>query len=51
MLDVSRSNPGWNKEDWCCNGEVQRKAEAKKTAYMALVESLDKEDKRRNRKI
>ncbi|KAG5627937.1 hypothetical protein H5410_013155 [Solanum commersonii] len=49
VLGVSRSNPGGNKEDWWWNGEVQGKVEAKKTAYTALVESLDEEDKR-NRK-
>lgn len=30
--------------------EVQEKVEAKKVAYTSLVESLDEEDKRKNRK-
>ncbi|XP_070001998.1 uncharacterized protein [Nicotiana sylvestris] len=32
--------------DWWCNGEVQGKVEAKKVAYLKLVESTNEEEKR-----
>ncbi|XP_070013343.1 uncharacterized protein LOC142176173 [Nicotiana tabacum] len=38
-----------HKEDWRWNGEVQGKVETKKAAYLKLVESADKEEKRENK--
>lgn len=38
-----------HKGDWWWNSEIQSKVEAKKAAYMNLVESKDEEEKIANR--
>nr|XP_009607371.1 uncharacterized protein LOC104101592 [Nicotiana tomentosiformis]XP_016498364.1 PREDICTED: uncharacterized protein LOC107817103 [Nicotiana tabacum] len=47
VLGVSKGYIGGHKGDWWWNEEVQRKVEAKKAAYLKLVESTD-EGKKRN---
>ncbi|XP_070014003.1 uncharacterized protein LOC142176008 [Nicotiana tabacum] len=49
VLGVSKGYSGGHKRDWWWNGEVQRKVETKKEAYLKIVESIDKEEKRANR--
>ncbi|XP_060170494.1 uncharacterized protein LOC132601432 [Lycium barbarum] len=51
VLGVSKGYSGRHKEDWWWNGEVQGKVEAKKAAYLKLVESTDEEEKRTNREL
>ncbi|XP_070035490.1 uncharacterized protein [Nicotiana tomentosiformis] len=49
VLGVSNSYYGGHRGDWWCNDMVQGKVEAKKTAYLMLVESTDEEQRRANR--
>ncbi|XP_070049138.1 uncharacterized protein [Nicotiana tomentosiformis] len=42
-----RVSPGGHKGDWWWNGEVQGKVEAKKVAYIKLVENAEEEEERR----
>ncbi|XP_060177831.1 uncharacterized protein LOC132607768 [Lycium barbarum] len=51
VLGVSKGYSGKHKRDWWWNGEVQSKVEAKKAAYLKLVESTDEEEKRTTRKL
>ncbi|XP_060178060.1 uncharacterized protein LOC132607993 [Lycium barbarum] len=51
VLGFSKGYSGRHKGDWWWNGEVQGKVEAKKTAYLKLVESTDEEEKRTNREL
>ncbi|XP_060200332.1 uncharacterized protein LOC132628580 [Lycium barbarum] len=51
VLGVSKCYSGRHKGDWWWNGEVQGKVEAKKIAYLKLVESTDEEEKRTNREL
>ncbi|XP_060202733.1 uncharacterized protein LOC132631151 [Lycium barbarum] len=51
VLGVSKGYSDKHKGDWWWNGEVQGKVEAKKTAYLKLVESTDEEEKRTNREL
>ncbi|XP_070010962.1 uncharacterized protein [Nicotiana sylvestris] len=46
VLGVMKGSPGGHKGDWWWNGEVQGKVEAKKAAYLKLVESTNEEEKR-----
>ncbi|XP_075075902.1 uncharacterized protein LOC142162829 [Nicotiana tabacum] len=46
VLGVTKGSPGGHKGDWWWNGEVQGKVEAKKAAYLKLVESTNEEEKR-----
>ncbi|XP_075074415.1 uncharacterized protein LOC142162017 [Nicotiana tabacum] len=46
VLGVTKGSLGGHKGDWWWNGEVQGKVEAKKAAYLKLVESTNKEEKR-----
>ncbi|XP_019267605.1 PREDICTED: uncharacterized protein LOC109244901 [Nicotiana attenuata] len=41
VLRVTKGSPGGHKGDWWWNGEVQGKVEAKKAAYLKLVESTN----------
>ncbi|XP_019234157.1 PREDICTED: uncharacterized protein LOC109214672 [Nicotiana attenuata] len=50
VLGVSKGFSGGHKGNWWWNEEVQRKVEAKKMAYLKLVESIDEGQKRANRK-
>lgn len=45
VLGVSKGRSGGHQGDWWCDGEVQVKVEAKKVAYVKLVESNDEEVK------
>ncbi|XP_019253876.1 PREDICTED: uncharacterized protein LOC109232567 [Nicotiana attenuata] len=45
VLGVLKGYAGGHKGDWWWNEEVQRKVEAKKGAYLKLVEITDKEEK------
>ncbi|XP_070044550.1 uncharacterized protein LOC107818936 [Nicotiana tabacum] len=47
VLGVTKGSPGGHKGDWWWNGEVQGKVEAKKVAYLKLVESTNEEEKRK----
>ncbi|XP_075103552.1 uncharacterized protein LOC142178120 [Nicotiana tabacum] len=49
VLGVSKGFSGGHKGDWWWNEEVQGKVEAKKVAYLKLVESIDGREKRANR--
>nr|XP_009618933.1 uncharacterized protein LOC104111038 [Nicotiana tomentosiformis] len=49
ILGVSKGCNGGRNGDWWWNGEVQRKVNTKKAAYLKLVESIDEEEKRSNR--
>nr|XP_016479038.1 PREDICTED: uncharacterized protein LOC107800386 [Nicotiana tabacum] len=49
VLGVTKGFSRGRKGDWWINGEVQRKVEAKKDAYMKLVENADKEERRKLR--
>ncbi|XP_070050680.1 uncharacterized protein [Nicotiana tomentosiformis] len=49
VLRVLKGYSGGHKADWWRNSEVQGKEEAKKAAYMKLVESKDEKEKRMNR--
>lgn len=49
VLGVSRGYSSRHKGYWWWNEEVQEKVEAKKAAYVKLVESKDEEEKRMNR--
>nr|XP_009631044.1 uncharacterized protein LOC104120878 [Nicotiana tomentosiformis] len=49
VLGVSKGFSGGHKGDWWWNEEVQGKVEAKKVAYLNLVESIDGREKRANR--
>ncbi|XP_019227603.1 PREDICTED: uncharacterized protein LOC109208900 [Nicotiana attenuata] len=49
VLGVSKGFSGGHKGDWWWNEEVQRKMEAKKAAYLKLVESIDEGQKSANR--
>ncbi|XP_059285612.1 uncharacterized protein LOC132039084 [Lycium ferocissimum] len=51
VLGVSKGYSGRHKGDWWWNGEVQGKVEAKKAAYLKLVESTNEEEKRTNREL
>ncbi|XP_070004261.1 uncharacterized protein [Nicotiana sylvestris] len=46
VLGVTKGSLGGHKGDWWWNGEVQGKVEAKKAAYLKLVESTNEEEKR-----
>ncbi|XP_019255088.1 PREDICTED: uncharacterized protein LOC109233672 [Nicotiana attenuata] len=46
VLGVTTGSPGCHKGDWWWNEEVQGKVEAKKAAYLKLVESTNEEKKR-----
>ncbi|XP_075096368.1 uncharacterized protein LOC142174467 [Nicotiana tabacum] len=46
VLGVTKGYSGGHKGDWWWNEEVQGKVEAKKAAYLKLVESTDEEEKR-----
>ncbi|XP_019232496.1 PREDICTED: uncharacterized protein LOC109213191 [Nicotiana attenuata] len=48
VLGVSKGFSGGHKGDWWWNEEVQRKVEAKKAAYLKLVESIDEGQKSAN---
>ncbi|XP_009592239.2 uncharacterized protein [Nicotiana tomentosiformis] len=50
ILGVSKGPFGGRKGDWWWSSEVQDKVEARKVAYLKLVECKDKEEKRTNRK-
>ncbi|XP_070003228.1 uncharacterized protein [Nicotiana sylvestris] len=49
VLRVSKGFLGGHKGDWWWNEEVQGKVEAKKAAYLKLVESIDEGQKSANR--
>ncbi|XP_070044852.1 uncharacterized protein [Nicotiana tomentosiformis] len=49
ILGVSRSYSGGHKGDWWWNEVVQGKVEAKKAAYLKLLESTSEEERRANR--
>ncbi|XP_009762234.2 uncharacterized protein LOC142165078 [Nicotiana tabacum] len=49
VLGVSKSFSGGHKGDWWWNEKVQGKVEAKKAAYLKLVERIDEEQKRADR--
>lgn len=49
VLGISRGYLGRHKGNWWWNEEVQRKVEAKKVAYVKLVESKDEENKMMNK--
>ncbi|XP_009626827.1 uncharacterized protein [Nicotiana tomentosiformis] len=46
VLGVTKGSPGGHIWDWWWNGEIQGKVEAKKAAYLKLVESTNEEEKR-----
>ncbi|XP_070004526.1 uncharacterized protein [Nicotiana sylvestris] len=46
VLEVSTSDSGGHKGDWWWNEVVQGKVEAKKEAYLKLVESIGEEERR-----
>ncbi|XP_070026572.1 uncharacterized protein [Nicotiana sylvestris] len=49
VLGISKGYYGEHRGDWWWNDVVQGKVEAKKLAYLALVESTDEEQRRTNR--
>ncbi|XP_070017164.1 uncharacterized protein [Nicotiana sylvestris] len=49
VLAVSKGFSGGHKGGWWWNEEVQGKVEAKKAAYLKLVESIDERQKSTNR--
>ncbi|XP_070016044.1 uncharacterized protein [Nicotiana sylvestris] len=49
VLGVSKSYSGGHRGDWWWNDVVQGKVEAKKVAYIKLVESTDEDQRRANR--
>ncbi|XP_070025916.1 uncharacterized protein [Nicotiana sylvestris] len=49
VLGVSKSYFGGHRGDWWWNDVVQGKVEAKKAAYIKLVESTDEDQRRANR--
>nr|XP_016461082.1 PREDICTED: uncharacterized protein LOC107784463 [Nicotiana tabacum] len=48
-IGVSKGSSGGRKGDWWWSTEVQGKVEAKKAAYLKLLESVDEEVKRTNK--
>nr|XP_009759818.1 PREDICTED: uncharacterized protein LOC104212295 [Nicotiana sylvestris] len=46
VLGVTKGSPWGHKGDWWWNGEVQGNVEAKKAAYLKLVENTNEEEKR-----
>ncbi|XP_070007232.1 uncharacterized protein LOC142165511 [Nicotiana tabacum] len=49
MLEVSKGVSGRHKGDWWWNGVVQDKVETKTAAYLKLVGSINKDERRANR--
>ncbi|KAG5581056.1 hypothetical protein H5410_051683 [Solanum commersonii] len=51
VLGVSRGYPGRHKGNWWWNEEAEGEVEAKKVAYVKLVESKDTKNKMMNREL
>ncbi|XP_070003057.1 uncharacterized protein LOC142162054 [Nicotiana tabacum] len=49
VLGVSKGYYGGHQGDWWWNDMVQGKVEAKKAAYIKLVESIDEDQRRANK--
>lgn len=49
VLEVLKGFFGGHKRDWWWSKEVQGKVEAKKMAYLKIVENIEEEQKRTNR--